>query len=123
MTLIEKIQAILDRYKSIGAQLWHIGTDFYKSYMRLTNNIKSCNFANVNLPTTLTLKKVFGIDEERYTININNKNVTPITKKDKFAGRSTIKQYLQEGSSLSFIFYSDEDKIADNLTLDISSSM
>lgn len=123
MILIQKIQAILDGYKSIGAQLWHIGTDFYKSYMRLINNIKSCNFASENFPTTLTVKKVFGIDKEKYTINIDNRNITPTTKKDRFASHSTIRQYLQEGSSLSFIFYSDEDKIADSLTLDISSSM
>jgi hypothetical protein len=38
-------------------------------------------------------------------------NITPIIKKNKQASESAIRQYLQVGSALNFIFYSEKDKL------------
>jgi hypothetical protein len=59
-------------------------------------------------------------DKKRYKIELGGINITPITTKKEYAAESTIRQYLQEGSALGFIAYSEGDKITDGAKFSIN---
>ncbi len=117
MTILEKIQIIFDEYKSIGAQLWNIDTDFYMSYKRLSQNILFNNYDEK--PKKILINQVVFTEKSRFQIELNKKNITPTNNKLKQVSRAAIRQYLQIGSALSFINYSKRQKIEHSKSFDV----
>jgi hypothetical protein len=73
------------------------------------------------LPNKVVLKKIINNEmQERYKMIIGDKNVTPITTSKEYASASAIRQYLQEGSALGFLNYSDGDKVDDGSEFSIN---
>jgi hypothetical protein len=79
----------------------------------MASNLEQINTQN-NLPTEIELKSSITSNlDQRYRIELGGSNITPITTNKVVAAESTIRQYLQEGSALGFIAYSEGDKIID----------
>lgn len=122
--LTKKLQKIFDIYKESGARLWILDTDIYNTWSRFAENLKPI-LTNKNLKKLPNKISISSVKEKngkiKYSLKIGNINVTPIKKKgDKIAAKSTTRQYLQEGSALSFINYSENDKIEDKISYSLN---
>jgi hypothetical protein len=58
--------------------------------------------------------------EKRYYMELNGNNITPINRLNKIASQSAIRQYLQVGSALNYIYYSEGDKIVNDFYLNFN---
>lgn len=123
--IIEKIQTILDSYKNNKAKTWEIGTDFYKTWIRLSNNLKKIKF-NASKNKINSLSKILitsSINKKnekgRFKISIGGYEITPSSSKKAIA-EGALRQYLQEGSAMSLINYSARSKINDNVTFELN---
>lgn len=125
---INKIQKILEVYKENDAKAWEIGTDFYGSWTRLINNINkipSDLIKNSKLDK-LEIKEVdSNVDQPRFKMYIGDYDITPKkhTKNYQSVAKSTIRQFLQEGSALSFLAFSDNDLVNDKSTFNLNPSI
>lgn len=100
-----KIQKILDTFQKNKAKSWEIGTNFYQSMKILAEKIENLAISKILIKQVL---------RDRFEIWMDNKNITPTTR-GKYAAKSTIRQFLQESSALSYIAYSSGDKIEDGV--------
>lgn len=106
--LITKLNTITKAYLANKAKLWDIGTNIWKTWTRVIDNLQSVNFDEKSII------KIIQIDKNKYKLMLDDFNITPTVKKDKLTSQSAIRQYLQIGSGLSFIDFGNEDKIQDN---------
>ncbi|MDR2636291.1 MAG: HNH endonuclease [Mycoplasmataceae bacterium] len=115
-----KIIEILNKFHQVDARLWEVGTDFYKSWTKLIENIKA---ANIDDGTNFVKVKMYEENtsvEKRYYMELNGNNITPINRLNKIASQSAIRQYLQVGSALNYIYYSEGDKIVNDFYLNFN---
>lgn len=124
-TLIEKITYILDQFTCLHAKAWEIGTDFFSSWMRLSNLLKSVPFNNSF--TKIKIKEVAknSNNNKMFQLVFGGINVTPRVSSstsvgEQSASQAAIRQYLQEGSALSYVAYSDGDRIEDGAEFSVS---
>lgn len=115
MDLKSKISLLIKTYADVfKAKAWTIGTNVFGSTKQFISNIKnsfidkyeSLQYIEIN---NLGQKQVCYKHQqklrERYTITINDVNVTPLTWKSKksYAAKGTIRQYVQELLAINFI--------------------
>lgn len=122
--LTQKLQKIFDIYTNSNAKLWILDTDIYNMWDRFADNLQLALVSknSEKLPKTISISSVkSNKNNKRYSLLANGTNVTPIrTKGNKVAAKSTIQQYLKVGSALSYINYSDKDKIDDNISYSLN---
>lgn len=123
--LLEKIKFILDKYTSLHAKAWEIGTDFFMTWKRIGVLLENVQFNDSF--TKIRIKEIGhnSSDNEIFQLIFGTKNITPRVSKltkseEQFAAEGTIRQYLQEGSALSYIAYSENDKIQNNSEFSVS---
>lgn len=113
---IKKVQKIFDFYKKSKARLWILDTDIYNMWDRFAQNLKPILTSNNSnrLPNEISISDFKDKNnKKRYILLVNNKNITPTSRKkeNKSVAESTMKQYLEVGSALSYINYSGNGKI------------
>ncbi len=97
-SLESKINEILRKFLANNAKTWEIGTNFFRSLSLFIDSIKDLGLDDANF---VTIKKVA---DNRYQILFNGqKAITPTSKKNKVAAKSTIRQYLQIWNVLGII--------------------
>lgn len=127
--LIEKINEIFVRFEKINAKIWNIDTDVFNTWKIFIENLNN-NFIyedfiyNKLVIETIPHPNSKKKNESYYFIKINNIDVTP-TKKNKEKGwaKSTLRQFLQEGSAFGIIIYSPGDKLINESSFHISSKI
>lgn len=119
---INKMQKIFDIYKKSEARLWILDTDIYNMWDRFAQNLKPIlSENNLNkLPNKISISQTKdNKSRNRYSLLLNNNNITP-TSRNKYVAKTTMQQYLEVGSALSYINYSKEDKISDNTSYSLN---
>lgn len=130
MQIYEKINFILEKFlsdKNAPAKSWEIGTNFYNSLKALIYHIRK---AKLNEENFLIIKSAyprgFDIGKERFKIFLNGNekyNVTPTTKKNGAAAKSTIRQYIQIWMALGIVHEQKEIKIVDDEKIELLESI
>lgn len=130
MNLKEKVLNICKMYSTrYGAKLWLLGTNVYRSISLFIQNLKS----HFNSNELDFLKELSIVDigfrrvkynssqqlQKRYCLFVNDKNVTPINNRQKYASFGAIRQYLNELVAINFINRSENTKLHGNEKFDI----
>lgn len=103
--LIDMINDIINKFNFNNAKIWNIGTNFYKSWIKIGEAIKNISF-NENDNFYVIQSNI----KNRYSLTLNEFNISPTVKKNKLASCGAIRQYLQVGSAFGFVEYVDGTK-------------
>ena len=118
MDLVEKLNYIIKSFINNDARLWEIGTDFYSTWINFHNILRKVyNFSDPQ--SNQLFFKIKSSNNKRFEIIFNGQNVTPITKNNKEAAQSTLRQYFQIGYALKFIDFPEKTVLKNNVEIPI----
>lgn len=116
-TSVNKIEEIFSQYiNKKNAKIWNIGTDIYRTWQRLNNNLLKYNLSNITeiqILQTINPNKNHKYENNPTKYGIiyaNGKNITPKLGNNHWS-ESGIRQFLQVGSAMNIIMYDENSSV------------